>query len=201
MELVIILLASLPLTLSLICAPNVFSDAISMPWCPLLPDLFSLSRLHWTNILFLLYPLVYGSFLCLWPMVLFSPPSVLLMKSKALLTNFQIFLPFESSCIQFLTSYLEESTTTSFVKGIWIKFKVSATDSDSPTANTTDYSKSAQFILGCHTDWFQDKFVFVLCSCHCWCLAVTGDQESSWHNCHYLICDLLSVAYFVVSST
>lgn len=135
------------------------------------------------------------------PLCFFSP-SVLLMKYKTFLTNFQIFLPFENSCIQFLTSYLEESTTTSFVKGIWIKFKVSATDSGSHTANTTDYSKSAQLILGCHTDWLWDKFVFVLYSCHCWCLATTVDQESSWHNCHYLIlCDLVSVAYFVVIST
>ena len=156
-----------------------FRDAISMPWCTLPPELFSLSRLHWTNIIFLLCPLVYGSFSAYDPLCFFSP-SVLLVKSKTLLTNFQIFfLPFENSCIQFLTSYLEESTTTSFVKGIWIKFKVSATDSDSHTANTTDYSKSAQLILGCHTDWFQDQFVFVLYSCHCWCLAIKSQDVLS----------------------
>ena len=164
-----------------------FSDAISMPWCTLLPEPFSLSRLHWTNTIF---------YSALWFMLLFSAydplcffsSSFLLMKSKTLLTNFQIFfLPFESSCIQFWTSYLEESTTTSFVKGIRIKFKVSATDSGSHTANTTGYSKSAPLILGYHTDWFQDKFVFLLYSCHCWCLAITVDQQSWWHNSHYLV--------------
>lgn len=80
-------------------------------------------RLHWTNTTF---------YSALWFLLLFFAqdafsPSVLLMKSKTLLTNFWIFLSFESSYIQFSNSYLEENTTTSFVKRIWIKFKVSAT--------------------------------------------------------------------------